>query len=62
MNKRRVWWDEECKETARNRNKAFQLVKRTPSFQHLIEKKKERRGRERTEGLEKENQERLHLL
>lgn len=33
------WWDDECKEAVKNRNKAFKLVKRTHNFQHLIQYK-----------------------
>lgn len=39
--KKRVipWWDDNCKEAVRNRNKAFKLVKRTHNFQHMIQYK-----------------------
>lgn len=30
------WWDEECKEAVRNRNKAFKIMKRTHNFMHMI--------------------------
>lgn len=33
------WWDEECKEAVRNRNKAFKIMKRTHNFRHMIQYK-----------------------
>lgn len=33
------WWDEECKEAVRNRNKAFKIMKRTNNFMHMIKYK-----------------------
>lgn len=34
------WWNDECEEAVRNRNKAFRRLKRTHNFQHLIQYKK----------------------